>query len=183
MKNPIKKLKELDEKFFDILENDRKRAAIIVQKILFGVALSLVGAIGLEIGIIEGVKNKESKDLQNGKFNPSIKEANVLSVNGWTNKIKLDVDGNGKFNKEDFSIYNYESYLPKDIKSVVYIDGVGKEKPLAYKRESGKYVIYRDSFTYLKNSENLNKEFYSYMKDKEVVDLVKIEKEIGIRIK
>lgn len=183
MKNPIKKLKELDNKFFDILENDRERAAIIVQKILLGVALSLMGLIGLRVGIIVGVKNKESKDLQNGRFNPSIKEANVLSVNGWTNKIKLDVDGNGKFNKEDFSIFNYESYLPKDIKSVVYIDGVGKEKPLAYKRESGEYVIYRDSFTYLKNSENLNKEFYDYMKDKKFFDLVKVEKEIRAHTK
>ncbi|MBD5399008.1 hypothetical protein HDR60_05925 [bacterium] len=178
MKNPIKKLEEIDNKFCDIIENNRKKAELIVIKVLLGTIISLLGATVLHVGIIVGLRGKENKDFQNGKYNPSIKEANVLSVNRWTNKIKLDVDGNGKFNKEDFSIFNYESYFPNDVKSFVYIDGVGKKKPLAYKRESGKYVIYRDSFTYLKNSENLNKEFYDYMKDKKFFDLVKAEKEI-----
>ncbi len=177
MKNPVKKLKEIDAKFFEILENDRERAKPIVAKILLGTILSLWGATALWLGITVGLKYKENKDFENGKFNPSIKEANVLS-NGWTNNIKLDVDGNGKFDKRDFSIFNRGDYLPKDIKSVVYIDGVGEEKPLAYKRENGEYVIYKTPSSYFNKAGKLDKKFYDYMNDKKVFDLVKIKKEI-----
>ena len=176
MKNLMKKLDELDAKICNIIDKDPVRAVIITEKVILGATLLVCGSAMLWGGIYLGLKNKQDKDFQNGKFNPSIKEANVLSVNSWIPNVKLDINGNGKFDKGDFSFPSI--HVNKDSKSVVYIDGVGKKKPFAYKRENDEYIIYDDISFYLNNSENLNKYFYDYMKDKKVFDLVNIEEEI-----
>lgn len=182
MKNPTKILKEFYAKFGDLVNSDDKRTRSIVAKVFFDTLLLIeFSGVGL-IGMHFVLKAKENKDFANGKYNPSIKEANVLS-NNWANIVKVDINGNGKFEKSDFSFFNYENQVPKDVKSFVYIDGVGKKKLLAYKRKNGEYVIFADTFSYLKNSENLNKEFYDYMKDKKVFDLVKAEREIKAHTK
>lgn len=183
MKNPIEKLKEIDAKFFDILENDRERAKPIVAKILLGTILSLWGATALWLGITVGLKYKENKDFENGKFNPVIKEANVLSVSGWTSAVKVDINGNGKFDKGDVSFFDGPRNIAADSQSIVYIDGVGKMKPLAYKRENGEYVIYKTPSSYFNKAEKLDKKFYDYMNNKKVFDLVKIKKEIEAHTK
>lgn len=176
MKNPIKKLKEIDKILSDLADRDPLKTALTVKKILFGAVISLFSALVLVSVFPPVMYLKENKDFENGKFNASIKEANILSVNKMTDRFKIDVDGNGKFDKGDFSFAS--RLINKDSKSVVYIDGVGKEKPLAYKRENGEYVIYRDTFWFLENSEDLNKEFYDYMKDKKFFDLAKLKKDM-----
>lgn len=100
-----------------------------------------------------------------------------------TNTVKVDINGNGKFDKGDVSFCDGLQDIAGDSESIVYVDGVGKTKPLAYKRGNGEYVIYKTPSSYFNKAEKLDKEFYDYMNDKKVFDLVKAKSEIDAHTK
>lgn len=139
------------------------------------ILLSLLTAIGATSTYVVSKGQKAYDKKMDEEISTSvIKEANILEITkNSINKIKLDTNGNGKFDNGDnfiSSIYNFK--LPNEAETVVFLDNIAGAKPLAYSTKNKEYVLINkpsEYYAHNKKANNLDEKFKNFIETKNIV--------------
>lgn len=165
--------RQSNEKIITKSSNTKEANKVLSSIIL----LSLLTAIGAtSTYVLSKGKKAYDKQLDEEISTSVIKEASILEINNNSiNRIKLDTNGNGKFDNGDNSIsgiYNFK--LPDDAETIVFLDNIAGTKPLAYSTKNKEYILIDKPSEYYasnKKANNLDEKFKNFIENKEMVKI------------